>query len=89
MWIQHPFKHTCGHPFVFDCRCEPGWSGNRCHVKEKPSLTTSSPTVEATQLGNKEAQLSKPPALNRLIYIYILAVNNSTINDRIERVPLV
>ncbi|KAM4543911.1 MAM and LDL-receptor class A domain-containing protein 1 [Fundulus diaphanus] len=32
------------------CLCEPGWMGNRCHVKEKPSLTTSLPTLEATQL---------------------------------------
>ncbi|MED6252691.1 hypothetical protein ATANTOWER_015413, partial [Ataeniobius toweri] len=30
--------------------CESGWSGNRCHVKEKPSLTTLHPTLEATQL---------------------------------------
>ncbi|XP_061569314.1 MAM and LDL-receptor class A domain-containing protein 1 isoform X2 [Cololabis saira] len=32
------------------CTCHPGWTGNRCHVKEKPSLTTPSPTQEDTQL---------------------------------------
>ncbi|XP_069015480.1 MAM and LDL-receptor class A domain-containing protein 1 [Embiotoca jacksoni] len=32
------------------CMCSPGWTGNRCHVREKPSLSTSSPKPEDTQL---------------------------------------
>ncbi|XP_074478784.1 MAM and LDL-receptor class A domain-containing protein 1 isoform X2 [Sebastes fasciatus] len=32
------------------CMCYHGWTGNRCHVKEKPSLTTSTPEPEDTQL---------------------------------------
>uniref|UniRef100_A0A3Q3ANM4 MAM and LDL receptor class A domain containing 1 n=1 Tax=Kryptolebias marmoratus TaxID=37003 RepID=A0A3Q3ANM4_KRYMA len=41
-------------PFHTDessCHCLPGWTGNRCHVKEKPSLPTSSPTPEDTRLS--------------------------------------
>nr|XP_054607469.1 MAM and LDL-receptor class A domain-containing protein 1 isoform X2 [Nothobranchius furzeri] len=34
------------------CRCLPGWTGNRCHVKEKPSITTLSPTLADTQLDS-------------------------------------
>ncbi|XP_037829280.1 MAM and LDL-receptor class A domain-containing protein 1 isoform X2 [Kryptolebias marmoratus] len=34
------------------CVCLPGWTGNRCHVKEKPSLPTSSPTPEDTRLDS-------------------------------------
>ncbi|XP_027129851.1 MAM and LDL-receptor class A domain-containing protein 1 isoform X2 [Larimichthys crocea] len=32
------------------CICDPGWTGNRCHVREKPALSTSSPTPEDTQM---------------------------------------
>ncbi|XP_068438273.1 MAM and LDL-receptor class A domain-containing protein 1 [Clinocottus analis] len=32
------------------CMCYPGWTGNRCHVKEKPSLSTPTPKPEDTQL---------------------------------------
>ncbi|XP_032360131.1 MAM and LDL-receptor class A domain-containing protein 1 isoform X1 [Etheostoma spectabile] len=32
------------------CVCYPGWRGNRCHVREKPSLSTSTPKPEDTQL---------------------------------------
>ncbi|XP_039982288.1 MAM and LDL-receptor class A domain-containing protein 1 [Xiphias gladius] len=32
------------------CKCYPGWTGNRCHVREKPSLSTSTPKPEDTQL---------------------------------------
>ncbi|XP_068566038.1 MAM and LDL-receptor class A domain-containing protein 1 isoform X1 [Cebidichthys violaceus] len=32
------------------CMCYPGWTGNRCHVKEKPSLSTATPKPEDTQL---------------------------------------
>ncbi|XP_044033161.1 MAM and LDL-receptor class A domain-containing protein 1 isoform X1 [Siniperca chuatsi] len=32
------------------CMCYPGWTGNRCHVMEKPSISTSSPKPEDTQL---------------------------------------
>ncbi|XP_044196224.1 MAM and LDL-receptor class A domain-containing protein 1 isoform X2 [Thunnus albacares] len=32
------------------CVCYPGWTGNRCHMKEKPPLSTPSPTPEDTQL---------------------------------------
>ncbi|XP_070842581.1 MAM and LDL-receptor class A domain-containing protein 1 [Chaetodon trifascialis] len=32
------------------CMCHPGWTGNRCHVKEKPSLSTPSPKPEDRQL---------------------------------------
>lgn len=28
------------------CWCLAGWTGNRCHIKEKPSLSTPSPTLE-------------------------------------------
>ncbi|XP_056290660.1 MAM and LDL-receptor class A domain-containing protein 1 [Pseudoliparis swirei] len=34
------------------CVCYPGWTGNRCHVKEKPSLSTASPKPDDTQLGD-------------------------------------
>ncbi|XP_041824757.1 MAM and LDL-receptor class A domain-containing protein 1 [Melanotaenia boesemani] len=27
------------------CLCQPGWTGNRCHVKKKPHLSTPSPTL--------------------------------------------
>ncbi|XP_040023689.2 MAM and LDL-receptor class A domain-containing protein 1 [Gasterosteus aculeatus] len=33
------------------CMCNRGWTGNRCHVKEKPSLSTSKPELEDTQLA--------------------------------------
>nr|XP_046227551.1 MAM and LDL-receptor class A domain-containing protein 1 [Scatophagus argus] len=32
------------------CKCYPGWTGNRCHVKEKLSLTTATAKPEDTQL---------------------------------------
>ncbi|XP_028288906.1 MAM and LDL-receptor class A domain-containing protein 1 isoform X2 [Parambassis ranga] len=32
------------------CMCFPGWTGNRCHVKEKPPLFTSSPKPGDTQI---------------------------------------
>ncbi|XP_041817770.1 MAM and LDL-receptor class A domain-containing protein 1 [Chelmon rostratus] len=32
------------------CMCHPGWTGNRCHVKEKPSPSTSSPRPEDQQM---------------------------------------
>ncbi|XP_067342984.1 MAM and LDL-receptor class A domain-containing protein 1 isoform X2 [Channa argus] len=32
------------------CRCDPGWTGNRCHVRKKPSLSTSAPEAGDTQL---------------------------------------
>ncbi|XP_029935423.1 MAM and LDL-receptor class A domain-containing protein 1 [Myripristis murdjan] len=32
------------------CMCYPGWTGNRCHVREKPSPSTLSPHLEDTQL---------------------------------------
>ncbi|XP_014185803.1 MAM and LDL-receptor class A domain-containing protein 1 [Haplochromis burtoni] len=32
------------------CICQPGWTGNRCHVREKPSLSTPSPKPEDTQM---------------------------------------
>ncbi|XP_029005062.1 MAM and LDL-receptor class A domain-containing protein 1 isoform X2 [Betta splendens] len=32
------------------CTCDQGWTGNRCHVKKKPSLTTSAPQPEDTRL---------------------------------------
>ncbi|KAM7390330.1 hypothetical protein PAMA_008482 [Pampus argenteus] len=32
------------------CVCNPGWKGNRCHVREKPPLFTPSPTIEDTEL---------------------------------------
>lgn len=44
-----------------DLSCYPGWTGNRCHVKEKPFPSTTTPKPEDTQLGNKEAHL--PPHL--------------------------
>ncbi|XP_031706231.1 MAM and LDL-receptor class A domain-containing protein 1 isoform X1 [Anarrhichthys ocellatus] len=34
------------------CMCYPGWTGNRCHVKEKPSPSTSTPKPEDTQLDS-------------------------------------
>lgn len=40
-----------------DHRCNPGWTGNRCHVKEKLSSSTSTPTPEDTRLGNKDLHL--------------------------------
>ncbi|XP_040921930.1 MAM and LDL-receptor class A domain-containing protein 1 [Toxotes jaculatrix] len=32
------------------CKCSPGWTGNRCHVREKPSLATATPKPEDTPL---------------------------------------
>ncbi|KAM9839717.1 MAM and LDL-receptor class A domain-containing protein 1 [Aulostomus maculatus] len=32
------------------CVCHPGWTGNRCHVREKPALSTLSPGPEDTQM---------------------------------------
>nr|XP_020516760.2 MAM and LDL-receptor class A domain-containing protein 1-like [Labrus bergylta] len=32
------------------CMCDPGWTGNRCHVRQKPGLSTASPEPEDTQL---------------------------------------
>ncbi|XP_041670221.1 MAM and LDL-receptor class A domain-containing protein 1 [Cheilinus undulatus] len=34
-----------------DCMCNPGWTGNRCHVREKPTPPTSTPKPEDTQLA--------------------------------------
>ncbi|CAN9506358.1 unnamed protein product [Ophioblennius macclurei] len=31
------------------CMCDPGWTGNRCHLREKPA-STSSPTTEDTYM---------------------------------------
>lgn len=38
-------------------RCVPGWTGNRCHVREKVIPSTPTPQMEKTQLGN-EAHLA-------------------------------
>lgn len=32
------------------CTCHPGWTGNRCHVKEKPFPSTAAPEAEAPYL---------------------------------------
>ncbi|KAG7224989.1 hypothetical protein INR49_014906, partial [Caranx melampygus] len=34
------------------CKCHPGWTGNRCHVREKPSPSTPTPKPEDTQLDS-------------------------------------
>ncbi|XP_022622767.1 MAM and LDL-receptor class A domain-containing protein 1 [Seriola dumerili] len=34
------------------CMCHPGWTGNRCHVREKPSPSTPTPKPEDTQLDS-------------------------------------
>ncbi|XP_071341063.1 MAM and LDL-receptor class A domain-containing protein 1 isoform X4 [Trachinotus anak] len=34
------------------CMCYPGWTGNRCQVREKPSLSTPTPKPEDTQLNS-------------------------------------
>ncbi|KAL6097716.1 malrd1 [Pungitius sinensis] len=34
------------------CMCDPGWTGNRCHVKAKPTPFPSKPEPEDTQLGD-------------------------------------
>ncbi|KAJ0022846.1 hypothetical protein NQD34_014980 [Periophthalmus magnuspinnatus] len=34
------------------CMCLDGWTGNRCHIKEKPSLSTPSPTLEEINLDS-------------------------------------
>ncbi|XP_037549869.1 MAM and LDL-receptor class A domain-containing protein 1 [Nematolebias whitei] len=39
------------------CVCLPEWTGNRCHVKKKPSLVTSSPTPEDTRLDSVYASI--------------------------------
>uniref|UniRef100_A0A3Q3W1Y0 MAM domain-containing protein n=1 Tax=Mola mola TaxID=94237 RepID=A0A3Q3W1Y0_MOLML len=41
-----------------DPRCEPGWTGNRCHVKEKPFPSISSPEQVDRQLGNNTSPCS-------------------------------
>ncbi|XP_076017204.1 MAM and LDL-receptor class A domain-containing protein 1 [Genypterus blacodes] len=51
------------------CTCRPGWTGNRCHVREKPLPPSSpSPKPEDTHLGNKEKErlscLLSPPSLD-------------------------
>ncbi|AWP20537.1 putative MAM and LDL-receptor class A domain-containing protein 1 [Scophthalmus maximus] len=32
------------------CMCHPGWTGNRCHVREKPCLSTATPKPEDTPM---------------------------------------
>ncbi|XP_060950156.1 MAM and LDL-receptor class A domain-containing protein 1 [Limanda limanda] len=32
------------------CTCSPGWTGNRCHVRTKPSLSPPTPEPEDTQM---------------------------------------
>jgi len=54
-----------------DGRCYPGWTGNRCHVKEKPSLSTASPKPDDTQLGGKET----PPHSLKLSNLYLFTVS--------------
>lgn len=56
--------HECPHLYCLDrgsclvgrhgpvCKCNPGWTGNRCHVKEKLSSSTSTPTPEDTRLDS-------------------------------------
>ncbi|KAM3593244.1 uncharacterized protein V6R79_008413 [Siganus canaliculatus] len=34
------------------CTCDAGWTGNRCHVMEKPSSSTSSPEPEDTNMDS-------------------------------------
>ncbi|XP_026219478.1 MAM and LDL-receptor class A domain-containing protein 1 [Anabas testudineus] len=45
--LDHGSCHVERHGPV--CTCYSGWTGNRCHVKKKPSLTTSTPKPEDTQ----------------------------------------
>lgn len=47
-------------------RCHPGWTGNRCHVKEKPFPSTAAPEPEAPYLGNKRAHLHPRSCCKRL-----------------------
>lgn len=42
-----------------DLRCHPGWTGNRCHVKEKLVPSTAASEPEAQYLGRKPAHF--PP----------------------------
>lgn len=41
-------------------RCIPGWTGNRCHVKEKPVPSTAAPEPEAQYLGEKQVHFLPP-----------------------------
>lgn len=45
------------HFLLSDLRCHPGWTGNRCHVKEKVWPSTAAPEPEDLYLGRKPAQL--------------------------------
>ncbi|KAK7881754.1 hypothetical protein WMY93_030163 [Mugilogobius chulae] len=42
--LHHGVCHVENHGPV--CMCLADWTGNRCHIKQKPSLTTPSPTRE-------------------------------------------
>ena len=52
-----------------DPRCSPGWTGNRCHVRAKPSLSTPTPEPEDTQMGNKETHL-RSSCLTSICFLY-------------------
>lgn len=59
-----PFTVVTLHCFLLSgLRCHPGWTGNRCHVKEKPFPSTAAPEAEDAYLGNERAHL--PPRLCR------------------------
>ncbi|XP_034026413.1 MAM and LDL-receptor class A domain-containing protein 1 [Thalassophryne amazonica] len=40
------------------CMCLPGWTGNRCHVREKPSFSTASPEPDDMQLDSVYAGIA-------------------------------
>ncbi|CAL1597133.1 unnamed protein product [Knipowitschia caucasica] len=44
----HGLCHVGRHGPV--CMCGAGWTGNRCHIKKKPSTSTPSPTLEDINL---------------------------------------
>ncbi|KAF3836644.1 hypothetical protein F7725_029202 [Dissostichus mawsoni] len=55
-------------PFLSDESSCHGWTGNRCHVKEKPVLSTVTPEPEDTQLGNKDQEAPLYKAVSGFIY---------------------
>lgn len=58
------------HFLVSDHRCNPGWRGNRCHVKEKPLLSSSTPKSEDTQQSNERNTPPCSSLLNCVTHIY-------------------
>ncbi|XP_024910376.1 MAM and LDL-receptor class A domain-containing protein 1 isoform X3 [Cynoglossus semilaevis] len=63
------------------CMCLPGWTGNRCHVREKPSLSTSTARPQDTHLVYASITIS----LLLLLLLIGLAVSIQALYNRKNR----